>query len=161
MKVAAPIQNAIQGYNIIYKEKKRVMSTQTSLNHFFKRVDGIESSKEPEHVASTSCVMKLQLLLGLLLLMILQRYYLPLPLTPPVDSFLPVHSMPAPVCQLLYCTTVLFKVLYCMILNILFFMFFMYYLCEKYPWKKSYDTPRQQIKKQRHYFADKGPSSQS
>ena len=29
------------------------------------------------------------------------------------------------------------------------------------PWKKSYDQPRQHIKKQRHYFADKGPSSQS
>ena len=29
------------------------------------------------------------------------------------------------------------------------------------PWKKSYDQPRQQIKKQRHYFANKGPSSQS
>ena len=28
-------------------------------------------------------------------------------------------------------------------------------------WKKSYDQPRQNIKKQRHYFADKGPSSQS
>ena len=28
-------------------------------------------------------------------------------------------------------------------------------------WKKSYDQPRQHIKKQRHYFADKGPSSQS
>ena len=27
------------------------------------------------------------------------------------------------------------------------------------PWKKSYD-PRLQIKKQRHYFANKGPSSQ-
>ena len=27
--------------------------------------------------------------------------------------------------------------------------------------KKSYDKPRQHIKKQRHYFADKGPSSQS
>ena len=27
-------------------------------------------------------------------------------------------------------------------------------------WKKSYDQPRQHIKKQRHYFADKGPSSQ-
>ena len=24
-------------------------------------------------------------------------------------------------------------------------------------WKKSYDHPRQHIKKQRHYFADKGP----
>ena len=29
------------------------------------------------------------------------------------------------------------------------------------PWKKSYDLPRQHIKKQRHYFANKGPSSQS
>ena len=29
------------------------------------------------------------------------------------------------------------------------------------PWKKSYDQPRQHIKKQRHYIADKGPSSQS
>ena len=28
------------------------------------------------------------------------------------------------------------------------------------PWKKSYDQPRQHIKKQRYYFADKGPSSQ-
>ena len=27
-------------------------------------------------------------------------------------------------------------------------------------WKKIYDQPRQQIKKQRHYFANKGPSSQ-
>ena len=26
-------------------------------------------------------------------------------------------------------------------------------------WKKSYDQPRQHIKKQRHYFADKGPNS--
>ena len=29
------------------------------------------------------------------------------------------------------------------------------------PWKKSYDQPRQHIKKQRHDFADKGLSSQS
>ena len=28
-------------------------------------------------------------------------------------------------------------------------------------WKKSYDKPKQHIKKQRHYFAEKGPSSQS
>ena len=26
------------------------------------------------------------------------------------------------------------------------------------PWKESYDQPRQHIKKQRHYFANKGPS---
>ena len=29
------------------------------------------------------------------------------------------------------------------------------------PWKKSYDPPRQHIKKQRHYFANKGWSNQS
>ena len=29
------------------------------------------------------------------------------------------------------------------------------------PWKKSYDQLRQRIKKQRHCFANKGPSSQS
>ena len=28
------------------------------------------------------------------------------------------------------------------------------------PWKKSYDQSRQHIKKQRHYFANKGPYSQ-
>ena len=29
------------------------------------------------------------------------------------------------------------------------------------PWKKSYNKPRQHVKKQRHYFANKGLSSQS
>ena len=29
------------------------------------------------------------------------------------------------------------------------------------PWKKSYSQPRQHIKKQRHYFANKYPSSES
>ena len=29
------------------------------------------------------------------------------------------------------------------------------------PWKKSNDQPRQHIKKQRHYFSNKGPSNQS
>ena len=28
------------------------------------------------------------------------------------------------------------------------------------PWKESYDQPRQHIKKQRHYFVNKGLSSQ-
>ena len=28
------------------------------------------------------------------------------------------------------------------------------------PWKESYDQPTQHIKKQRHYFVNKGPSSQ-
>ena len=29
------------------------------------------------------------------------------------------------------------------------------------PWKESYDQSRQHIKKQRHYFANKGPSSKA
>ena len=29
------------------------------------------------------------------------------------------------------------------------------------PWKKNYDQPKQHIKKQKHYLANKGPSSQS
>ena len=29
------------------------------------------------------------------------------------------------------------------------------------PWKKNNDQPRQHIEKQRHYFANKGPSTQS
>ena len=29
------------------------------------------------------------------------------------------------------------------------------------PWKESYNKPRQRIKKQRHYFVNKGPSGQS
>ena len=32
---------------------------------------------------------------------------------------------------------------------------------EKAPWRKSYDQARQHIKKQRHYFANQSPSSQS
>ena len=28
------------------------------------------------------------------------------------------------------------------------------------PWKRSYDKPRQHIKKQKHHFADKGPFNQ-
>ena len=31
---------------------------------------------------------------------------------------------------------------------------------KNFPWKENYDQPRQHIKKQRHYFANKGPSSQ-
>ena len=52
-KVAAAVQNTIQCYRVIYDEKKRA-TTQTSLDHFFKRVHRIESSKEPEPVPSTS-----------------------------------------------------------------------------------------------------------
>ena len=33
-------------------------------------------------------------------------------------------------------------------------------LRKNYPWKKNYDQLRQHIKKQKHYFANKGPPSQ-
>ena len=48
--------------------------------------------------------------------------------------FLPGHSMPAPMSQLLRCTTTLFQVLYCKMKNVslIFGLFFMYYFCEKY-----------------------------
>ena len=55
MRVAAAIQNAVQCYCVIYDEKKRA-TTQTSLGHFFRRVDRIESSKEPEPVPLMSGV---------------------------------------------------------------------------------------------------------
>ena len=54
-KAAAAIQNAVQCYRVIYDEKKRA-TTQTSLDHFFKTVYRIESSKEPESVPSMSGV---------------------------------------------------------------------------------------------------------
>ena len=77
----------------------------------------------------------LQLALHLLLLTI--HHLLPSPTSSPSSSqerFLPVHSMPAPVCQLLYCIPVLFKVLNCKILNAsLFVIFFIYYLYEDKP----------------------------
>ena len=52
-KVAAAVQNAIQYYRVIY-DKKKTATTQTSLDHFFTRVDRIESSNELEPVPSTS-----------------------------------------------------------------------------------------------------------
>ena len=53
MTVAAVIQNVIQCYQVIYEEKERV-TTQTSLNRFFKRVDRTESSKKLKPMPSTA-----------------------------------------------------------------------------------------------------------
>ena len=61
----AAIQNAIQGYRVIYDKKKRA-SVQTLLDHFFKRVGKVESSKEPEPVPSASGMSELALALCLL-----------------------------------------------------------------------------------------------
>ena len=54
-KVSAAVRNAIQCHRVIYEEK-RIATTQILLDHFFKRVDRIESSKEPEPVPLTSGV---------------------------------------------------------------------------------------------------------
>ena len=76
--------------------------------------------------------MKLQLDLHLLLLTILQLHHLPPPLLPLVNNFCPVHPMPAPVCQLLYCTKYFLR--YCTVRLKMFSLFcvcfLMYYLCE-------------------------------
>ena len=40
-------------------------------------------------------------------------------------------------------------------------LFCFYFLLVFAPWKKSYDQPRQHLKKQRHYFTNKDPSNQS
>ena len=52
-KVVTVIQKAVQCCQVIYEEEERA-TTQTSPDHFRKRVDRIESSKEPEPVPSTS-----------------------------------------------------------------------------------------------------------
>ena len=54
-KVVAAVQNAVRCYRVIHDEEKTA-TTQTSLHRFLKRVDRIESSKEPEPVSSTSGV---------------------------------------------------------------------------------------------------------
>ena len=97
-----------------------------SLDRFFKRVDRTESNKEPESVPSTSCVSEIAACPPSPVAD--DPSTLPSPTSSPSSSqelFLPVHLMPAPVCQLLYCTIVLFKVLYCKIKNVLFFVCFL------------------------------------
>lgn len=128
LKVAAAAQNAVQCSRVIYDERKRA-TTQTSLDRFFKRVDRVEYSREPEPGPSVSGVSEIAASPPSPLLTI--HLYLPPRLPPPVRSS--VHLMLDPVHQLLDCTTVLSKVLYCKIKNVLFLcLFFMHYLCVKY-----------------------------
>ena len=59
---------------------------------------------------------------------------LPSPTSTPSSSqelLLPSHLMPAPVCQLLYFTTALGKVLYSKVKNVFLVLFVFMYLCEK------------------------------
>ncbi|XP_055253090.1 nuclear autoantigen Sp-100 isoform X4 [Moschus berezovskii] len=55
MKVVAAVQNAVRCYRVFHDEKNRA-TTQTSLDHFLKRVDRIESSEELEPVSSMAGV---------------------------------------------------------------------------------------------------------
>ena len=48
------VQDAIQHYWVTYNERKRATTQSITGLFFFKRVDRIESSKEPEPVPSTS-----------------------------------------------------------------------------------------------------------
>ena len=63
--------------------------------------------------------------------------HLPHPLSPPVSNSCCLFTW----CQHLYASycSVLFKALYCTIKNALLFLFYMYYLCEKY-YKTYYST---------------------
>ena len=54
-EAAATVQNTMQCEHIIYDERKRT-TAQIWLDHFLKRVDGIESSKEAKPVSSMSGV---------------------------------------------------------------------------------------------------------
>ena len=57
MKVAAATQNAIQCYmSSKMRKKKKKPATEKSLDHFPKRADGTEFSKEPDSVPSMSDV---------------------------------------------------------------------------------------------------------
>ena len=125
-KVAAAILNATQRnlLSLMRKKKKRA-TTQTSLDCFFNRVDRIESSKESAPVPLTAVWVMLLLALHLLL---------PITFSSTISrclsllqSVVPLVCLcePAPVCYLLYCTTVLLNVPYCKIKNVFFiFLYF-------------------------------------
>ena len=131
-ELATAIQNAIHCYLLpchLWWEKRPTI--QISLGHFFKKVDRIESSKEPDR----TCVIKSGMS-GIAAYPPSPVSYSPSALPSPTALFqlvtrLPVHLMPAPVCWLFYCTTIIFKVFYHEI-KIFFCLFFIYYLCEKY-----------------------------
>ena len=75
--------------------------------------------------------MKLPLALHLLLLMNLQLYHLPPPLSPPISNSSFRLTRCQPVCASC-CTGLLYFSRYCKILNVLFFLLFLNVLCEKY-----------------------------
>ena len=72
---------------------------------YFRKVDKVESSKEPEAVPSASGMRESQLALCLLLLTILQLYHLPPPPSPPVSNSSCLFTPCRPLC--VSCCTVL------------------------------------------------------
>ena len=106
----------IQCYRVIYDEKKRA-TTQTPLNHFFKRVDRIESSIRNRICAINMGVSETVACPLSPLLMILQLYHLLPPLSPPVSN----SSCMVTQYQPLYASC-------CASQGIIF----MYYLCKNY-----------------------------
>ena len=109
-------------------------TTQTSLDPVFMRVDRIESSKEPEPVPSMSglCNIAACILSPIANDPSSSTISHPSP-SSTQELVFSVYLISTPVCQLLYCTTLLFKVLYCKIKNVLSFVFIFYvlYLCDR------------------------------
>ena len=120
MKAAAAVQKAEQCSCIICDEKIR-STTQMSLDHFFKRVDRVEPSKEPEPVPSTSGMNETSACLRLLLLMTLQLYHLRPTLPPPVSNSSCLFTQCQPPCAI-YCIVPLYFSTSCKIKNICLFL---------------------------------------
>ena len=121
--IAVAIHNAIQCYLAINAETKELLPRNKWVT-FFKKVDRIESGKEPEFCHQRQMWVKLCFSL-LLLLLTFSSTISHLPSSPSSNQwlFLPVHLMPI----LLYCTTVLFQ--YCSIRLKMFSLFFAFYVC--------------------------------
>ena len=116
-------------------EEKRP-PTQTSLDGFIKFYllqIGLNLAGNENLCHQHQAWVRLQLAVCVLLLMVLQLYHLPLSLSPAVSNLLPVHSLSASVCQLLKCTIVLFKTLYCKTENV--FSMFAFAFSVLFLWK--------------------------
>ena len=80
---------------------------QMSLDQFFKRGKRIESSNEPEPVPLMSDMSETSACSATPIADDLSAP--PSPTYSPSSFFVPVHSVAAPICQVFYCTTVLFR----------------------------------------------------
>jgi len=123
-----------QAQNVIYDKKKKRATTQTSLDHFYKRIDRIESARKQNFCHQRQVWMKLQLDVHLLLLTILQLHHLPPPLLPLVSNSSCLFTQ----CQLLCasCCTVLlyFSRYYTVRLNMFYFVCLFFYVL--FVWKE-------------------------